>query len=251
MTKKNEIDGLILKAAQVASLTVDENELKQINKFTLESLAAEDVFVFKVAMCDNEVDRAFENFPIKSLKKMAQLFVGKTMIKDHSRSTNNQVARIYATELQASETVVTKTNEVYTQLIAKVYMLKTDANADLIAEIKAGIKKEVSVALSVKKAICSVCKTDNNEKWCKHYPSREYDGVTCYFSLEEPRDAYELSFVAVPAQPNAGTTKSYAATEETTEIEEPGIQDVDELTVKMQATTSFIQIQKLKGGKKA
>lgn len=203
------LEGIITKAAQVSTLTVDEKELAKINKFTLEPLKAEDVFIFKVAMCDNEIDRSSEVFPLSSLKKMQKLFIGKTMIKDHMRSADNQVARIYNTELSASATEVTKTNEVYTQLVAHCYMLATEANKDLIAEIKGGIKKEVSVGLRISKAICSICGTDNAKTWCKHYRGQEYDKQVCHYSLEDPSDAYELSFVAVPAQPRAGTTKNY------------------------------------------
>jgi len=201
--------GVIMKAAQVSTLAVTDKELNKINKLTLEPLKAEDVFIFKVAMCDNEIDRQSEVFPLASLKKMQKLFVGKTMIKDHMRRSDNQVARIYDTELQSSDNEVTKTNEVYTQLVAHCYMLNSEANKGLIADIKGGIKKEVSVGLRVNKALCSICGTDNAKQWCKHYPGQEYDKQICHFSLEDPNDAYEVSFVAVPAQQRAGTTKNY------------------------------------------
>lgn len=203
-------DGLIRKSAQVGTLTATDSELKEINKLTLEPLAAEDVFVYKVAICDNDIDRDFEVFPVKSLKKMKSLFLGKTMIKDHQASADNQVARIYATELKASETEVTSTGEVYTQLVAKCYMLNTDANKSLIAEIKGGIKKEVSVGFRNGKSLCSICGVDGTKDYCRHYWGKEYEGQVCHFKLE-PNDAYEVSFVAVPAQPKAGTIKMYGA----------------------------------------
>ena len=40
---------------------------------------------------------------------------------------------------------------------AWAYMLRTEKNADLIAEIEGGIKKEVSVGCSVGRRVCSVC----------------------------------------------------------------------------------------------
>ncbi len=42
---------------------------------------------------------------------------------------------------------------------------------------------------------------------CGHKPGEVYDGKLCYLSLEEASDAYEFSFVAVPAQPQAGVVK--------------------------------------------
>lgn len=206
-----EDNSMILKAAQVSSQEITSKELSQINKLTLEPLKAEEVFTFKVAMCDNEIDRSYEVFPLKSLQGLQKLYVGKTIIKDHRRTADNQVARIYATELLQDGTKTTKTGELYTQLVARCYMLNNEANKNLISEIKAGIKKEVSVGCSVNKAVCSICGTDNRKDYCRHYWGKSYDGNICHFSLEDPKDAYELSFVAVPAQPKAATIKSYGA----------------------------------------
>ena len=41
-----------------------------------------------------------------------------------------------------------------------------------------------------------------------HEKGQEYDGKLCYADLNNPKDAYEFSFVAVPAQRGAGVTKS-------------------------------------------
>ena len=189
-------------------MEVTDNEIEKINALTIKELTAEEVFIFKVAMCDNEVDRDFEYFPAETLKELGELFKGRTVISDHRRTAGNQVARIYDTELVQSDESA-KSGEPYTQLVAKCYMLKSEATADLIASIEAGITKEVSVSCAIKSAVCSICGMDNRETYCKHFNGREYDGKTCYFALEGAKDAYELSFVAVPAQPKAGVTKAY------------------------------------------
>ena len=41
----------------------------------------------------------------------------------------------------------------------------------------------------------------------------EYDGVICCVELDGAKDAYEVSLVAVPAQPGAGVVKRYEAVE--------------------------------------
>jgi hypothetical protein len=106
-----------------------------------------------------------------------------------------------------------KSGELYTQLVAHCYMVKTASNADLIAEIKGGIKKEGSVGCSVSGAVCSICGTDNAKSYCRHYRGRSYDkeggAETCTFTLTGAKDAYEFSLVAVPAQRAAGVSKSY------------------------------------------
>ena len=41
-----------------------------------------------------------------------------------------------------------------------------------------------------------------------HVKGEDVDGVPCVGNLDDPKDAYEWSFVAVPAQRGAGVTKS-------------------------------------------
>lgn len=204
--------GGLRKASQLSAHEVTEAELKAINKYTTEPLKAEDVFVFKAVLCDNEVDRDFDHFTVKALQDLQRLFLGKTVIKDHTYRADNQVARIYGTELvQGSK--VTKQGEIYTQLVAHCYMLNKASNEDLIADIKGGIKKEGSVGFRPSSAICSICGTDNAKTYCRHWAGKEYDKeggkALCTFKLDGCSDAYEFSLVAVPAQRAAGVSKSY------------------------------------------
>lgn len=206
-------EGIMQKAAQLEAQAASEGDMALINQFALTELAAEDVFTFKAVLCDNKLDRQHERFNLKALQELQALFLGKTVIKDHQHSADNQVARIYNTELKSSATELTAGAEPYTQLVAHCYMLKTASNADLIAEIQGGIKKEGSVGFRASGAICSICGTDNVKSYCKHYPGRSYEkegGQTlCTFTLTGASDAYEFSLVAVPAQPAAGACKSY------------------------------------------
>lgn len=204
--------GMIEKAAHLEPQEVTEAELKAINKLALVPLTADQVFTFKAVLCDNELDRTYERFNLKALQDLKKLFLGKTVIKDHRRSADNQVARIYATELVQSDKA-TQSGELYTQLVARCYMVRTAGNADLIAEIQGGIKKEGSVGCAVTSSICSICGTDNAKTYCPHYPGRSYGkeggAQVCTFTLSGARDAYEFSLVAVPAQRAAGVSKSY------------------------------------------
>ena len=217
MYEKNEhapqiIPGMISKSASIAPQEVTEDELKQINKFALKPLTADEVFTFKSILADNELDRQFEKFTPKALGDLQKLFIGKTVIKDHRHTADNQVARIYSTEL-VDTGKKTKSGEPYMQLVAHCYMVRTASNADLIAEIQGGIKREGSVGFAASSVICSVCGSDNARSYCRHWPGKSYDKaegkVLCTFSLESCCDAYEYSFVPVPAQRAAGVTKSY------------------------------------------
>ena len=94
------IPGVICKVASVSPLEVTEADLKKINKYTLSPVSAEDVFIFKATIADNEQDdRNFMPFNLKALQDLKKLYPGKTMLKDHARRADNQIARIYDTEL--------------------------------------------------------------------------------------------------------------------------------------------------------
>ena len=212
------IPGVICKTASVSPLEVTDADLKKINKYTLSPVSADDVFIFKASIADNEQDdRNHMPFNLKSLQDLKKLYPGKTMLKDHRRMADNQIARIYDTELVQDANKQTDLGELHTELIAKIYMIKTDSNTDLIAEIRGGIKKEVSTSTVPSKMICNICGTDNMKDYCRHWPGIEYiveDGSAkgskkrCKMLLSGAKEAYELSFVAVPAQPRAGTHKS-------------------------------------------
>lgn len=212
------IPGVICKTASVSPLEVTDADLKKINKYTLSPVSADDVFIFKASIADNEQDdRNYMPFNLKSLQDLKKLYPGKTMLMDHRRMADNQIARIYDTELVQDANKQTELGELHTELIAKIYMIKTDSNKDLIAEIMGGIKKEVSTSTVPSKMICNICGTDNMKDYCRHWPGIEYtveDGSAkgskkrCKMLLSGAKEAYELSFVAVPAQPRAGTHKS-------------------------------------------
>lgn len=196
-----------------AQASVEDYELDMINELAMQPLAAEDVFTFKAVLCDNKLDRHYERFTVNALKELRALFMGKTVIKDHNHSADSQVARIYMTELVTHTKELLDNGEPYTQLVAHCYMLKTAANADLIADILGGIKKEGSVGFRTSGAICSICGTDNAKNYCRHWPGRNYEKeggqALCTFTLTGASDAYEFSLVAVPAQRAAGVCKSY------------------------------------------
>ena len=109
---------LIKKAAKVGGLEVTEDELKLINRYAIKELTAEEVFTFKIAICDNEVDRDYEVFPKPTLEKLVPLYVGKTIISNHRNLAENQCARIYATEVAEGQGE-TGNGETYAQLVAK------------------------------------------------------------------------------------------------------------------------------------
>ena len=184
-----------------------DEELELIGQFARKEMNRDELYTFSLILCDNEIDRDNEKFTVSALHVLAKLFVGKTGIFDHNMRSKDQTARIYSAEVVTDETRTTADGEVYTYVRAKAYMVRTEKNKDLIAEIDAGIKKETSVGCCVREISCSICGKNIKTQGCEHQKGKSYGGKLCCYLLSEPSDAYEWSFVAVPAQKNAGVIK--------------------------------------------
>ena len=190
-----------------AGRPVDSGELEAVNRFAKTPLAAEQVYTFSLRLCDNEVDRDFERFDAAALERLGELFVGKSGIFDHQWSARGQTARIYRTQVVREPSMTTAAGDEYRWLKGWAYLLRTEKNADLIAEIEGGIKKEVSVGCSMGRSVCSICGAEQGG--CRHVKGQVYGEKLCFSELQEPVDAYEWSFVAVPAQRGAGVLKRF------------------------------------------
>ena len=189
----------IKKATEVSGGGVPAgHQLEAINALAKAELTAEQVYVFSLRLCDDQVDRDFERFDTDALAGLARLFIGKTGILDHQWSAGNQVARIFETEVVREDRV--------SYIKAWAYIRRGGRAEELIADIEAGILKEVSVGCAMGMAVCSVCGSEYGT--CGHRKGEHYDGQLCCAILREPMDAYEFSFVAVPAQREAGVLKA-------------------------------------------
>lgn len=192
----------------VKSLDVSEDELSLINAYTRRKMNREEVYCFSVILCDNEIDRDFEQFPTQELYKLAELFVGKTGIFDHNPSTKNQCARIYDCRVEVDGTRNNSLGETYACVVAKAYIPRNESTASLIEDIESGIKKEVSIGCSACETLCSICGDNMYNGECVHLKGHIYNGKQCYGKLCGINDAYEWSFVAVPSQRSAGVIKN-------------------------------------------
>lgn len=186
-----------------------QDDFEKIRQFTRKEFSEEELFVFSLILCSNDIDRDYEKFSVSALNELAALFVGKTGIRDHSMRSSDQTARIFDTWVEAVPNKKTADGEELFVLRAKAYMVRSRENETLITDIEAGIKKEVSVSCSMGSSVCSICGESKKSGKCGHVNGREYSGKLCYSVLSNATDAYEWSFVAVPAQREAGVTKSF------------------------------------------
>lgn len=192
----------IRKGTQVATTGVaTAAQLEAINAQAKAEMTAEQVYVFSLRLCDDQIDRDLERFDTAALPELAKMFIGKTGIVDHKWTSDGQVARIFETQVVREEDV--------SYIKAWAYIRRSSHSEELIQDIEAGIKKEISVGCAMGRAVCSVCGGEYGS--CGHQKGEHYDGQLCCVILKEPMDAYEFSFVAVPAQREAGVIKGIGA----------------------------------------
>ena len=163
------------------------------------------MYAFSLALCDNEIDRDFERFSTEALEKLQELFLGKTCIFDHEQKSINQTARIYRTALRRDPGAQDPGGGGLCAAHRQGLPAPDPGEPEVIELIDSGILKEVSVSCSVKRSVCGLC----GKEQCGHEKGKEYPEGVGHRVLCDPTDAYECSFVAVPAQREAGVTKSF------------------------------------------
>jgi len=181
----------------LGSAQVTAQQMEAINAMAKGQLTPEQVYAFSVRLCDDQIDRDFERFDTEALPELARLFIGKAGVVDHKWSAESQLARIFSTEVVREEGI--------SYIKAWAYIRRGGKGDEWIADIEAGIKKEVSVGCAMASSVCSICASPYGS--CGHHKGEQYDGQVCCAILREPTDAYEFSFVAVPAQRDAGVLK--------------------------------------------
>lgn len=88
-------EGFIQKSAGVGSEELTRSTALPGREFT-----ADELYVFSVVLCDNEVDRDFEQFTPQALEKLGELFIGKPGLFDHEPKATLQTARIFSTAVK-------------------------------------------------------------------------------------------------------------------------------------------------------
>ena len=74
-----------------------KTDIEKINLFSRKKLTENDVYIFTVKLCNNDIDRDYEKFSLSALRALAPMFIGKTGIFDHSMKSADQKARIFET----------------------------------------------------------------------------------------------------------------------------------------------------------
>lgn len=203
---------VIEKALKNVGSTVSD-KLKLINEHTIEPLTEEDVFTFDVILCDNEGDRVWDKMTHKFLTEFKDKSKSLIGLKDHDWTADNQMARLYDTEVVETDEV-TALGDKREYVLGHAYTLKS--NEDYVKRINAGLLNHCSVSFKSSGDKCSICgcethKGPDERAVCEngHVAGNSYDGVVCYNIIDQCDDCYEWSLVAVPCQRGAGVKNKF------------------------------------------
>ena len=177
-------------------MNIDKNkpnarELALINQYSDRQLSADEVFVASIVLCDNDVDKDYEQLTCGSLMKLAKLYEGMRGVVD---IYSDYAPRIFSCKLESVPGKVNTLREPYYTLVGKFYIPIVSETADLRAKIVDGSISKVSIACSTDPAVCSICHKPLSE--CEHVKGHFYNSELCYGLLYNPRDVYEFAFVA-------------------------------------------------------
>ncbi len=196
---------LILKSFEIKAMPplAQDDALAIINKLAIEPVQPDSVYVGRMRLANDRVDRSGERFPVPFLERFAETLPGKPLLEGHDKSKSPS-GRFFAASLARDDMGVT-------HLIADYYL---PAQSDLTQKVKLGIASSASIGFTAAQRTCDIC----DEKYDgpgqhRHEPLREYDGQRCTLTYSgDPRrvEAMEGSLVWVGCQYGAQTIEMKA-----------------------------------------
>jgi hypothetical protein len=164
--------------------------LTEVNRFALQPLTADDVAVFTMDLCHNQIDRHFSRFPDEELDRINAMVPGRPLMERHDLRGTLPRGTFFRSRLnQDGERVSVRPD---------VYVLRTGENHDFIRNIEGGVYRETSIGFSFQTPECSICAKDL--RTCDHIPGRTYGGELCHFVMRDVVDVIEGSVVPSGSQ---------------------------------------------------
>ena len=146
-----------------------------------------DIFVFKVKLCNNDVDSCYERITISALEQLSQQYLGVTGMID-----DTPICRIFDCRINPVPDKTTQSGDDFFELIAKAYIIRNEQTKHIISKIQSKEISSVNCGFSVVNTMCNIC--NRNIHKCTHKPGKTYDGKLCCNELSEVADVYDFSF---------------------------------------------------------
>ena len=147
-----------------------------------------DYYVFKIILCNNDVDKDHDKFSIQTLYQIRDMAIGKNGILDTMPNKENNIARIFdcSVEYDKGKTTIDGEPLLYVQAYAFLDKCISDGCGAIAQKIKEGFYNEVSVG-------CSIYKSHKESFFDSEFAS-EYE-ITVIDSIA---DLYEWSIIQKP-----------------------------------------------------
>lgn len=166
------------------------DRMESVNRYALRPLQPEDIAVFTLDLCNNQVDRHFSRFPEEELERVNALTPGRPLMERHDMTGSLPRGTFFRSRLHREGEHVSVRPE--------VYVLRSAGNRDFILNIEGGVYRETSIGFSFRRPECSVCGKDL--RTCAHVPGRSYGGKPCHFVMRGVVEVLEGSVVPAGSQ---------------------------------------------------
>jgi len=218
-------------ALRAEAREVSEEDLALINeRFALRPLRADELYVRRLAVCNDRYDRTWERFPAAYLERFAATLPGKALLAHHDHR-RFPLGRFFKAAVETAPPAEPG-GEPVRWLYGWAYLLNTPANEEVRAQIDAGIYSHVSIGFRWADLACDLCGRSLATAECGHVPGRDYDGRRCtatYSGDAAEAEAVEASVVTLGAQYGAAIMKSAAADPDEEALRRDGREYRDEL----------------------
>lgn len=166
------------------------DRMEAVNRYALRPLQSEEIAVFTLDLCNNQVDRHHSRFPEEELERVNALTPGRPLMERHDMAGSLPRGTFFRSQLHREGERVSVRPE--------VYVLRSEGNRDFILNIEGGVYRETSIGFSFRRPECSVCGRDL--RVCAHVPGRSYGGKTCHFVMRDVMEVLEGSVVPAGSQ---------------------------------------------------
>jgi phage head maturation protease len=188
-------EGLIISAVRAgggSGCDEDRDLLNDVNKFTLRPLERDEFAVFTMDLCNNQIDAHYSRFPVDELESINEMVPGRPFMERHDTKGTLPRGTFFRSRLHE------EAEGEYVSVRPDVYILHTDENRDLIANIEGGVYRATSIGFSFMHPECSICHKDI--RTCDHVPGRTYGDESCHYVMHEVVSVLEGSVVFSASQ---------------------------------------------------
>jgi hypothetical protein len=166
--------------------------VNEVNKFTLRPLSRDEFAVFTMDLCNNQIDAHYSRFPVDELESINTMVPGRPFMERHDTKGTLPRGTFFRSRLHGEE------DGEYVSVRPDVYVLRTDENRGLIANIEGGVYRATSIGFSFMHPECSVCHKDIRA--CDHIPGRTYNDELCHYIMRDVVSVLEGSVVFSASQ---------------------------------------------------